>query len=94
MNTITVTVISPTEIEKMVREVVNRDYEFLSYEECGTDGAYLCEYIDGKMDEWHKDDIKKLRKTTSHTAGIHALLNYLCKKKLIPTGNYLVESSQ
>ncbi len=91
MRTVTVTIIKSSEIENLVKQHINTNFQYIQYEICGTDGAYLCEDIDGDNDSFNPHDIKNMRTKEWCKVDIYTLLSYFCSLGIIPTGNYLIE---
>jgi hypothetical protein len=79
------------ELEKLVKEKFGfKKYCFAAVEECGNDSSHEFT-VDGELDEFDKEDLKKWEdgEFVKYTNGI--LLNALCFHEIIEPGDYVIE---
>lgn len=80
-------------LDGMVKREYGRDYSFIGEGDVSNNTLHQFIEIDGKLDEWEAKDLQSWLKNTPRLIMARTLLQDLCRKNIIPKGDYLIDVS-
>lgn len=83
-------VMDDSRFNRLVEHFAGRGYNFVYDMECTNDTSYTY-YVDGELFDFDIEEVEDWMKEGVGTLMASQLLNYMCQKKFIPKGNYLIE---
>ena len=77
-------------LEKFIKKVTGKDFEFVADQECGNDSQHEFD-VDGELDQYDKETMDEFFEDgVNHGYIVLPLLNWLAKERYIDKKTYLV----